>query len=140
VRGVDVERIAYLAAQQAAHLLASYSQWAAPVMLLAFRQRLRRKAIWAVVTTAHAQLPEALDVYRPYEVPERAVPTWIVWRTPDGVWLYNEEVGARGLPTLSLALEFIEVATRVAIQEAVKAIPLPRATTRGPRRGVCQGA
>ena len=79
-------------------------------VLLAFRRRLRRKVIWAVVTTAHAQLPEALDIYRPYEVPEHAVPTWIVWRTPDGAWLYDQEIGALGTPTLGLALEFIEVA------------------------------
>lgn len=34
VRGAEVERIAYLTPQQEARLLAAYSQWAAPVMLM----------------------------------------------------------------------------------------------------------
>jgi integrase len=41
VRGVDVERIAYLTPQQEARLLASYSQWAAPVMLMLCETGLR---------------------------------------------------------------------------------------------------
>ena len=41
VRGVDVERIAYLTPQQEARLLASYSQWAAPVMLVLCETGLR---------------------------------------------------------------------------------------------------
>jgi integrase len=41
VRGIDVERIAYLTPQQEARLLASYSQWAAPVMLLLCETGLR---------------------------------------------------------------------------------------------------
>ena len=34
IRGAEIERIAYLTPQQEARLLAAYSQWAAPVMLL----------------------------------------------------------------------------------------------------------
>ena len=41
VRGVDGERIAYLTPQQEARLLASYSQWAAPVMLVLCETGLR---------------------------------------------------------------------------------------------------
>jgi integrase len=41
VRGADVERIAYLTPQQEGRLLASYSQWAAPVMLVLCETGLR---------------------------------------------------------------------------------------------------
>ena len=41
VTGVDVERIAYLTPQQEARLLAAYSQWAAPVMLVLCETGLR---------------------------------------------------------------------------------------------------
>src|SRR5262249_49348465 len=35
----------------------------------AFRNRLRRKAVWAIVTPLHQQFLEAVEVYRPFEVP-----------------------------------------------------------------------
>jgi hypothetical protein len=78
-------------------------------LLLAFRRRLRRKAILTVIA-AHAQLPEAPDVNRLYELQERNVLTWVVWRTADGPWLYDEEIGALVTTTLDVALGFIEAA------------------------------
>ena len=78
-------------------------------LLLAFRRRLRRKAILTVIA-AHAQLPEAPDVNRLYELQERNVLAWVVWRTADGPWLYDEEIGALVTTTLDVALGFIEAA------------------------------
>jgi integrase len=41
IRGAEIERIAYLTAQQEARLLAAYSQWAAPVMVILCETGLR---------------------------------------------------------------------------------------------------
>ena len=62
-------------------------------VLCAFRNRLRRKAIWAVVTPLHHELAEALEVYRPYEAPEKAEPTWTIWRSAAGVWVLDKDCG-----------------------------------------------
>ena len=48
-------------------------------VLRAFRNRMRRKAIWAVITPLHQQFVEAVEVYRPFEVPGKAEPTWTMW-------------------------------------------------------------
>jgi hypothetical protein len=44
--------------------------------LCAFRRRLRRKAVWALITSSHHELTEAVQVYRPYELPGKAEPSW----------------------------------------------------------------
>jgi hypothetical protein len=78
-------------------------------VLCAFRNRLRRKAIWAVVTPLHHELAEALEVYRPYEAPEKAEPTWTIWRSAAGVWVLDKECGPLGEPTtLTEAVEIVE--------------------------------
>ncbi len=93
--------------------------------LAVFRRKLRRKAIWVVVTAEHHELPEAVEVYRPYEVPEQAVPSWTLWRSAAGVWVRDKEIGHLG-PFMSLheALEIVEAILKAEMRKAIRAIPL----------------
>jgi hypothetical protein len=59
-----------------------------------------------VVTIAYRRLPEAVDIYRLLEAPDRRASA--VWRTPDVVWFYNDELNAIGLLSLRAALEVVE--------------------------------
>jgi hypothetical protein len=94
-------------------------------VLVAFRRKLRRKAIWVVVTPSHAELPEAVEIYRPYEVPERALPSWTLWRSAAGVWLYDRDTGPLGEPTsLGEAIEIVEAILKTEMRKAIRAIPL----------------
>jgi hypothetical protein len=93
--------------------------------LQVFRRKLRRKAIWAIVTPRHHDLPEVLEVYRPYEVPDLVAPSWMLWRTAAGVWLHDQETGPLGeVTTLVEALEVVEAILKTEMQVAVRAIPL----------------
>jgi hypothetical protein len=49
-------------------------------VLCAFRNRLRRKAVWAVITPLHQHFIEAVEIYRPFEVPGKAEPSWTCGR------------------------------------------------------------
>ena len=93
-------------------------------LLCAFRNRLRRKAIWAVVTPMHHELAEALEVYRPYEAPGKADPSWTIWRSAAGVWVLDKECGPLGEPTsLTEAVEIVEAILKIEMYNAVRAIP-----------------
>jgi hypothetical protein len=93
--------------------------------LLAFRRRLRRKAVWVVVTPTHSELPEAVEVYRPFEVPERAIASWTLWRSAAGVWLYDKVAGPLGEPTtMDEALEIVEAILKTELRKAIRTIPL----------------
>ena len=93
-------------------------------VLCAFRNRLRRKAIWAVITPLHRELAEALEVYRPYEAPEKAEPTWTIWRSAAGVWVLDKDCGPLGEPTtLTEAVEIVEAVLKIEMHNAVRAIP-----------------
>jgi hypothetical protein len=92
--------------------------------LCAFRRRLRRKAVWAVITSSHHELTEAVQVYRPYELPGKAEPSWIIWRSVAGVWVQDREDGPLGEPVeLAEALEFVEAVLKTELRNAIRAIP-----------------
>jgi hypothetical protein len=92
--------------------------------LCAFRRRLRRKAVWAVITSSHHELTEAVQVYRPYELPGKAEPSWIIWRSAAGVSVQDKEVGPLAEPTeLADALELVELVLKTEFRNAVHAIP-----------------
>jgi hypothetical protein len=93
--------------------------------LLGFRRRLRRKAIWVVVSHEHREFPEAIEVYLPYQVPGQAVPSWTLWHNDAGVWLTDKEIGPlEGPVSLAYALEIVEAILRVEIRKAIRAIPM----------------
>ena len=82
------------------------------------------RLIWAVVTPLHHELAEALEVYRPYEAPEKAEPTWTIWRSAAGVWVLDKECGPLGEPTtLTEAVEIVEAVLKIEMHNAVRAIP-----------------
>ncbi|HEY7576345.1 MAG TPA: hypothetical protein VH855_02020 [Acetobacteraceae bacterium] len=92
--------------------------------ILAFRRKLRRKAIWVVVSPEHGASPEAIEVYRPFEVPGRAGASWLLWRANACVWVYDKETGIIGSPaTIDEALEVVEAILRMELRKAIKAIP-----------------
>ncbi len=92
--------------------------------ILAFRRKLRRKAIWVVVSPEHGASPEAIEIYRPFEVPGRAQPSWVLWCANACVWVYDKETGTVGNPaTIEEALEIVEAILKMEIRKAIKAIP-----------------
>jgi hypothetical protein len=92
--------------------------------LCAFRRRLRRKAVWVVITSSHHELTEAVQVYRPYELPGKAEPSWIIWRSAAGVCVQDREDGPWGEPVeLADALEFVEAVLKAELRSAIRAIP-----------------
>lgn len=92
--------------------------------LCAFRNRLRRKAIWATVTPLHQQFLEAVEVYRPFEVPGKAKPSWTIWTTAAGVLVWEREIGLLCEPiTLPEAVELVEKILKAEMVKAICAIP-----------------
>jgi hypothetical protein len=92
--------------------------------ILAFRRKLRRKATWVVVSPEHGESPEAVEVYRPYEVPGRVEASWLLWRGNTCVWVYDKEVGILGNPdTVEEALEIIAAILKTEMRKAIRAIP-----------------
>lgn len=93
-------------------------------VLCAFRNRMRHKAIWAVITPLHQQFVEAVEVYRPFEVPGKAEPTWTMWPSDAGVWVSERELGPLCEPiTLPEAVELVEAILKTEMHKAVHAIP-----------------
>jgi hypothetical protein len=92
--------------------------------LSTFRNRLRRKAIWVVVTPSQRDFAEAVEVYRPYELPGNSGPSWIIWRSITGVLVLDRDDGPLGEPTsLTDALEIVEAILRTEMRKAIRAIP-----------------
>ena len=93
-------------------------------VLRAFRNRMRRKAIWAVITPLHQQFVEAVEIYRPFEVPGKAEPTWTMWPSAAGIWVSDREFGPLCEPTTLIeAIEMVEVILDGEIRRAIRAIP-----------------
>jgi len=93
-------------------------------VLRAFRNRMRRKAIWAVITPLHQQFVEAVEIYRPFEVPGKAEPTWTMWPSAAGIWVSERELGPLCEPiTLPEAVELVEAILKMEMHKAVRAIP-----------------
>jgi hypothetical protein len=92
--------------------------------ILAFRRKLRRKAIWVVVSPDHNESPETVEVYRPYEVPGRVGASWLLWRSNACVSVYDKEAGMVGAPaTIDEALEIVEAILKMEMRKAIRAIP-----------------
>jgi hypothetical protein len=92
--------------------------------ILAFRRKLRRKAVWVVVSPEHGTSTETVEVYRPFEVPGRVGASWLLWRANACVWVYDKETGLIGSPaTIEEALEVVEAILRMELRKAIKAIP-----------------
>ena len=92
--------------------------------ILAFRRKLRRRAIWVVVSPEHGESPEAVEIYRPYEVPGRIGASWLVWRSDTCVCVYDKEAGMVGpSATVEEALEIVEAILKLEIRKAIRSIP-----------------
>jgi hypothetical protein len=92
--------------------------------ILTFRRKLRRRAIWVVVSPEHGEAPEAVEIYRPYEVPGQISASWLVWRSDACVCVYDKEAGMVGTPaTVEEALEIVEAILKMEIRKAIRSIP-----------------
>jgi hypothetical protein len=101
--------------------------------ILRFRRKLRRKAIWVVVSPDHGESPETVEIYRPYEVPGRVGASWLLWRSNACVSIYDKEAGMVGAPaTVEEALEIVEAILKVEMRKAIRSIP-PATHPRLPR-------
>ena len=93
-------------------------------VLCAFRNRLRRKAVWAVINPLHQQFIEAVEIYRPFEVPGKGEPSWMMWPSAAGIWVSDREFGPLCEPTTLIeAIEIVEVVLDAEIRRATRAIP-----------------
>jgi hypothetical protein len=108
-------------------------------VLYAFRNRLRRKAVWVVITPLHQQFIEALEIYRPFEVPGKAEPSWTMWPSAAGIWVSDREFGPLCEPTTIIeAIEMVEVILEGEIRRAIRAIP--KATSPELPKRLCSNA
>ena len=93
--------------------------------ILGFRRKLRRKAIWVLVSPDHGEAPETIEIYRPYEVPGRVTASWLLWRSSTCVYLFDKEAGMVGAPaTLEEALEIVDAILKMEMRKAIRSIPL----------------
>jgi len=76
------------------------------------------------VTPLHQQFLEAVEVYRPFEVPGAAKPSWTIWTTAAGVLVWEREIGLLCEPiTLPEAVELVEAILKAEMVKAICAIP-----------------
>lgn len=94
------------------------------VAILGFRRKLRRKAIWVVISPEYGEAPETIEIYRPYEVPGRIGASWLLWRSSTCVYLYDKDAGMVGTPTtVEEALEIVDAILKMEIRKAIRSIP-----------------
>ena len=105
-----------------------------PAIAFCLLVRLTPKAVWAVSNPLHQQFIEAVEIYRPFEVPGKAEPPWTMWPSAAGIWVSDREFGPLCEPTTLIeAVEIVEAILDAEIRRAIRAIP--KATSPGlPKR------